>query len=71
MQQGLKNANHNITSLLEYTEQGYDVVLTCTSCTLALKKEYVAFFQTRKQKELASHVYDADEYLRILKENSS
>lgn len=69
MKQGLKNANYNINSLLEYVRQGYDVVLTCTSCTLALKKEYVSFIRTADAKELAHSVYDADEYLRILKEN--
>lgn len=69
MKQGLKNANHNINSFLEYTRQGYDVVLTCTSCTLAFKKEYVSFLGTEEAKELASHVYDADEYLRILHQN--
>lgn len=69
MKQGLKNAAYNITSLLEYTRQGYDVVLTCTSCTMALKKEYVTYLNTEEAKELASHVYDADEYLRILAEN--
>jgi len=68
MKQGLKNANYNITSLLEYVRQGYDVVVTCTSCTLALKKEYVSFLQTEEAEELASHVYDADEYLRLLYE---
>lgn len=69
MKQGLKNANYNIHSLLEYTRQGYDVVLTCTSCALALKKEYVSFVKSEEAKELAGNVYDADEYLRILKEN--
>ncbi|MDP4085489.1 MAG: anaerobic glycerol-3-phosphate dehydrogenase subunit C [Bacillota bacterium] len=69
LKQGLKNANFNIQRFLEYTRQGYDVVVTCTSCTLALKKEYVSFLQTEDAKELASHVYDADEYLRVLMEN--
>lgn len=69
MTQGLKNANYNINSLLEYTRQGYDVVLTCTSCTMALKKEYVSFLKSAGAKELASHVYDADEYLRMLKDS--
>lgn len=66
MKQGLKNANYNINSLLEYTRQGYDVVVTCTSCTLALKKEYISYLQSEGAYELAEHVYDADEYLRIL-----
>lgn len=66
IEQGLKNANYNINNLLEYTRQGYDVVVTCTSCTLALKKEYVSFLQSEGAYELAEHVYDADEYLRML-----
>jgi glycerol-3-phosphate dehydrogenase subunit C len=66
MKQAMKNANYNIQSLLEYTRQGYDIIVTCTSCTLALKKEYVSFLKTEESKELASHVYDADEYLRML-----
>lgn len=69
MKQGLKNANDNINSLLEYTRKGYDIVLTCTSCSLALKKEYVSFVKTEAARELADHVYDADEYLRLLMEN--
>ncbi|RSK26620.1 anaerobic glycerol-3-phosphate dehydrogenase subunit C [Bacillus sp. HMF5848] len=68
MKQGLKNASYNIDSLLSYVKEGYDVVVTCTSCTLALKKEYVSFLGTDKAKELASHVYDANEYLRMLHE---
>jgi glycerol-3-phosphate dehydrogenase subunit C len=68
LKQGMKNANDNINSFLEYTRQGYDVVVTCTSCTLALKKEYVSYLKSEEAIELASHVYDADEYLRILME---
>lgn len=69
MKQGLKNAQYNIDQLLQYTRQGYDVVVTCTSCTLALKKEYVSFLKSEGAAELAEHVYDADEYLRMLKES--
>lgn len=69
LKQGLKNANYNINHLLEYTRKGYDVVLTCTSCTLALKKEYVSYVKSEEAIELAAHVYDANEYLRMLKEN--
>lgn len=68
MEQGLKNAEFNVNSLLEYTRKGYDVVLTCTSCTTALKKEYINFLKSEGAYELAEHVYDSDEYLRILYE---
>lgn len=69
LEQGLNNANYNINSLLEYTRQGYDIVVTCTSCTLALKKEYVSFLKSAGARELAEHVYDSDEYLRMLIES--
>jgi len=68
MNQAMKNAKFNVDSLLEYTRQGYDVVLTCTSCTTALKKEYPMFLKVEGAEELAEHVYDADEYLRMLNE---
>jgi glycerol-3-phosphate dehydrogenase subunit C len=68
MKQALNNAEFNVNSLLEYTRKGYDVVLTCTSCTTALKKEYIHYLQSEGAYELAEHVYDADEYLRMLHE---
>ena len=68
MKQGLKNAQFNTNSLLEYTRQGYDIVMTCTSCTSAFKKEYFSYLKTEEAEELAQHIYDADEYLRILHE---
>ena len=67
MKQALKNAMFNVESLLDYTRRGYDVVVTCTSCTLALKKEYISFLKSEGAEELSKHVYDANEYLRVLK----
>ncbi|MFT8317022.1 MAG: anaerobic glycerol-3-phosphate dehydrogenase subunit C [Sporolactobacillus sp.] len=68
MKQAMKNAAFNISSLLSYVRKGYDVVTTCTSCGLALKKEYLAFVGTAEARELSQHVYDAEEYLWILYE---
>jgi len=68
MDQAKKNATFNVNSLLEYTKQGYDVVMTCSSCTLAFKKEYQSVMQIDGAEELAQHVYDAGEYLRMLNE---
>ncbi len=65
--QAKKNAVYNVNHLLEYTRKGYDVVLTCSSCTLALKKEYITL-DIDGAEELSEHVYDAGEYLRILNE---
>lgn len=68
MKQAVKNAAYNIKNLLSYVRQGYDVVTTCTSCGMALKKEYLSFVGTDEARELAQHVYDAEEYLRMLHE---
>ncbi|TCS83187.1 anaerobic glycerol-3-phosphate dehydrogenase subunit C [Tepidibacillus fermentans] len=68
IEQAMKNAKFNVKSLLEYTRKGYDIVLTCTSCTTALKKEYPEVLKIEGAKELAEHVFDADEYLRMLHE---
>ncbi|MFT8363736.1 MAG: anaerobic glycerol-3-phosphate dehydrogenase subunit C [Sporolactobacillus sp.] len=64
-----KNAAYNCDQLLHYVNQGYDVVTTCTSCGLALKKDYRMLLNNEQADELADHVYDASEYLRMLKEN--
>lgn len=69
MKQAAKNAAYNCEQLLTYVHQGYDIVATCTSCSLALKKEYRSLLQSDAAKELSAHVYDASEYLRMLQEN--
>lgn len=66
MKQGRKNADYNIKSLLSYVDEGYDIVMTCTSCSMAVKKEYLHYIGTTDAERLADSVYDADEYLRNL-----
>ncbi|MFT8872338.1 MAG: anaerobic glycerol-3-phosphate dehydrogenase subunit C [Sporolactobacillus sp.] len=68
MKQARKNAEFNTRQLLAYVRRGYDVVATCTSCSLALKKEYLSLVGGADAKQLAEHVYDAGEYVRMLKE---
>lgn len=68
MKAGKKNAQANIDSLLSYVDQGYHVVMTCSSCTLAMKKEYLGYIGTEDARRLSEKVYDSDEYLRILHE---
>ncbi|OEF99372.1 sn-glycerol-3-phosphate dehydrogenase subunit C [Vulcanibacillus modesticaldus] len=67
-EQAKKNAKFNVQSLLKYVSEGYDIVATCSSCTLALKKEYVSVLGIDGAEELAKHVYDSSEYLRMLDE---
>lgn len=47
----------------EYVEQGYQIVTTCPSCSLILKKIYVEELGTEESRQLASAVYDYSEYL--------
>ncbi|SES15380.1 anaerobic glycerol-3-phosphate dehydrogenase subunit C [Salisediminibacterium halotolerans] len=68
MKEGKKNAAYNVGSLLAYVRAGYDVVATCSSCSLSFKKEYLHYLNSAEAEELAQHVYDANEYLRFLKE---
>jgi len=65
--QAIKNAYFNVASLLEYVSLGYAIVMTCSSCSLAFKREYPEL-KIAGAVELSQHVYDASEYLRMLAE---
>ena len=69
MKQGKKNANYNVKSLLSYVDEGYDIVMSCTSCSMAVKKEYLHYLDTPEAHRLSESVYDANEYLRQLMDN--
>ncbi|MDD3315433.1 MAG: anaerobic glycerol-3-phosphate dehydrogenase subunit C [Syntrophaceticus sp.] len=53
----------NIQIFKEYVEQGCQIVTTCPSCSLTLKKIYVEELGTEEARQLASAVYDYSEYL--------
>jgi glycerol-3-phosphate dehydrogenase subunit C len=59
-------AEANLSSFQPWLDQGYDVVATCTSCSLTLKKEYVEVLGLPAAQEMARRTYDLGEYLRIL-----
>ncbi|MFW5949879.1 MAG: anaerobic glycerol-3-phosphate dehydrogenase subunit C [archaeon] len=60
-----RHAEVNVEHLGQAIEEGYDVIATCTSCSLALRKEYPELFDLEGIHDLAAHTYDALEYLRI------
>jgi glycerol-3-phosphate dehydrogenase subunit C len=60
-----RGAKVNVRNLSDAIEEGYDVVATCTSCSLALRKEYPELFDIDGIHDVASHTFDAIEYLRI------
>jgi len=53
----------NIQQLKPYVDQGYQVVCTCPTCGLALKKFYPEELKTNDAEQLAAATYDYAEYL--------
>ncbi|MFW6017388.1 MAG: anaerobic glycerol-3-phosphate dehydrogenase subunit C [Halapricum sp.] len=60
-----RHAETNVASLTAAIENGADIVASCTSCSMALRNEYPELFDIDGIDDLASHTYDAVEYLRI------
>ncbi|MFB6162282.1 MAG: anaerobic glycerol-3-phosphate dehydrogenase subunit C [Halococcoides sp.] len=60
-----RHARVNVDSLGRAIEDGYDIVCTCTSCSLALREEYPHLFDIDGVDRVAANTYDALEYLRI------
>ncbi|MFP4625620.1 MAG: anaerobic glycerol-3-phosphate dehydrogenase subunit C [Natronomonas sp.] len=58
-------AETNVDSLSRAIEHGADVVASCTSCSMSLKKEYPELFDHDGIETVARHTFDALEYLRI------
>jgi glycerol-3-phosphate dehydrogenase subunit C len=59
-------AEANVASFSPWLEQGYDVVTTCTSCSLMLRHEYTEILDVSGAAELARRTFDLGEYLRRL-----
>jgi glycerol-3-phosphate dehydrogenase subunit C len=58
-------ARFNVETFAEIVEDGYDVVCSCTSCSLALRQEYPELFAFDGVDRVAANTYEAVEYLRI------
>jgi glycerol-3-phosphate dehydrogenase subunit C len=58
-------AEVNVDNLSDFVEQGYDVIASCTSCSMALRQEYPELFDIEGTQDVAVHTYEALEYLRI------
>jgi glycerol-3-phosphate dehydrogenase subunit C len=61
-----QRAEANLRSFQPWLERGYDVVATCTSCSLMLKQEYTEVLDVQAAEELGVRTYDLGEYLRLL-----
>ncbi|WP_255196368.1 anaerobic glycerol-3-phosphate dehydrogenase subunit C [Halorarius litoreus] len=58
-------AEHNVETFADLIDAGYDVIASCTSCSMALRQEYPELFDFEGTEDLAAHTYEALEYLRI------
>jgi glycerol-3-phosphate dehydrogenase subunit C len=60
-----RDADRNVTSLSTLVAEEYDVVCSCTSCSMALRQEYPELFAFEGTERVAAHTFEAVEYLRI------
>ncbi|MEF8773227.1 MAG: anaerobic glycerol-3-phosphate dehydrogenase subunit C [Halobacteriales archaeon] len=58
-------ARFNVDRLSALIADGYDVVASCTSCSLALRQEYPELFDFAGVDRVAASTYEAVEYLRV------
>ncbi|WP_129115788.1 anaerobic glycerol-3-phosphate dehydrogenase subunit C [Halegenticoccus tardaugens] len=58
-------AGVNAESFSGLIEEGYDVIASCTSCSMSLRQEYPELFSMDGVEDLSNHTYEAIEYLRI------
>ena len=58
-----RNAERNIRSLASLITDGWEVVTSCPSCALMLKRGYPSFCSRNEASLMSQHVYYIDEYL--------
>jgi len=58
-------ARFNVETFAELVEDGFDVVCTCTSCSMALRQEYPELFDFEGTDRVAANTWEAIEYLRV------
>ncbi|QCJ48282.1 anaerobic glycerol-3-phosphate dehydrogenase subunit C [Haloprofundus sp. MHR1] len=58
-------AGINVENFSGLIADGYDIVASCTSCSMSLKQEYPELFDLDGIEDVSAHTYEAMEYLRI------
>lgn len=61
--QVLDHARYNTRALLAAIDKGYEVVLSCPSCGLMLRKEYPNMIKPEEAQRLQQHCFHYSEYL--------
>jgi glycerol-3-phosphate dehydrogenase subunit C len=60
-----RDAKTNVMNLADLVEQGYDVIASCTSCSMSLRQEYPELFSFEGTAAVSAATSEALEYLRI------
>ena len=60
-----RDAETNVRSLSGLIDDGYDVVCSCTSCSMSLRQEYPELFAYSGTTDVAANTWEALEYLRV------
>ncbi|OPY84526.1 MAG: Anaerobic glycerol-3-phosphate dehydrogenase subunit C [Syntrophorhabdus sp. PtaU1.Bin153] len=63
LQGARRNFEFNTRVLAKAAAPGYDILSTCPSCNMMLRREGLPFFDSEGARFVASRVYDACEYL--------
>jgi glycerol-3-phosphate dehydrogenase subunit C len=58
-------AEVNVKNLSALVKEGYDIIATCTSCSMALRQEYPELFDIDGIEDVSTHTWEAMEYLRV------
>ncbi len=58
-----RNAESNVRSLASFITDGWEVVTSCPSCALMIKREYPSFCDPTEASLVSQHVHYLDEYL--------
>ncbi|ELZ98882.1 sn-glycerol-3-phosphate dehydrogenase subunit C [Haloferax mucosum ATCC BAA-1512] len=58
-------AGINVENFSGLLNEGYDIIASCTSCSMSLRQEYPELFDIDGIKDVSKHTYEALEYLRI------
>jgi len=58
-----KKFNYIVNSLKEASFPDIDIITTCPSCNMMLRKEGLSFFDSEAARFVANHIYDAGEFL--------
>jgi glycerol-3-phosphate dehydrogenase subunit C len=66
-----KMASKNVPSLLKAISSGSDIIFSSTSCGHMIKHEYSRLLSIPGAEEVATHTFDAFEFLRNLRESNS